>query len=114
MTKPSTLGEAIRLFRTEKRMTLHALAAKTGTSATFMSDLEHNRLDIDDDTLQRIANALGVDVAEFDSVRNQLLTTDLKDWLKDNPDMLALLKDIKAARDSASGLRFVPRKIKAQ
>jgi len=87
----TTLGEAIRLLRTGQRMTLRALADKIGVSAPFLSDLEHGRRQTNQ--YDALAAALGVSVDELRKLDGRV--TELKDWLADNPQLVALLKDIR-------------------
>lgn len=86
-----TLGEAVRLLRTEQRMTLRALAEKIGVSAPFLSDLEHGRRQTNQ--YDALAEALGVDVEELRGLDGRV-PMELKDWLAENPQLVALLKDI--------------------
>jgi len=104
-----TLGEAIRSLREQQGLTLRALATKTKLSAPYLSDLEHNRRGAKPGTLDRIADALGIDVNVFEPVQNTL-TSELKDWLNNSPEMVALLKEIRAKDRSPAELRTAMRK----
>jgi transcriptional regulator with XRE-family HTH domain len=87
-----TLGEAIRVLRTEQQMTLRALADKIGVSAPFLSDVEHGRRQTNQ--YEPLADALSVSVDELRKLDGRV-PTELKDWLADNPQLIALLKDIR-------------------
>lgn len=87
----TTLGEAIRLLRTEQRMTLRALADKIDVSAPFLSDVEHGRRQTNQ--YEALANALDVSVDDLRKLDGRI--TELKDWLAENPQLVALLKDIR-------------------
>ena len=87
----TTLGEAVRLLRTEQQMTLRALADKIGVSAPFLSDLEHGRRQTNQ--YDALADALDVSVDDLRKLDGRV--TDLKVWLSDNPQLVDLLRDIR-------------------
>lgn len=89
-----SLGEAIRLLRTEQRMTLRALADAAGVSAPFLSDLEHGRRQTNE--LDAIAAALHVPAKELQQFDGRV-SAPLKDWLAENPQLLSILKDLQAS-----------------
>ena len=59
------LGEEIRSLRRARRMTLTELAALTGRSVGYLSQLERGRSEASVGVLQHIAQALGVQVGWF-------------------------------------------------
>ena len=85
------MGEAVRLLREIQGFTLRALADKVGVSAPFLSDLEHGRRQTDRHS--ELACALGVPVEELRELDSRI-TPELKDWLAENPKLVALLKDM--------------------
>ena len=103
-TSVQTLGEAIRFARDKRGMTLRALANEVQVSAPFLSDVEHNRRSPSSETFGAIAKALRVDVDDLKR-RDGRLPADVKDWLTRSPDMVTLLKDIKASGRSSTELR---------
>jgi transcriptional regulator with XRE-family HTH domain len=86
-----SLGEAVRYLRTERRMTLRALAQKAGISAPFLSDIEHGRRQTNE--YEALAKALDVAVDELRRFDGRV--TELKEWLAENPQLVALLKDLR-------------------
>lgn len=101
-----TVGDAIRFLRERRGLTLRGLASAVGVSAPFLSDLEKNRRGTD--RLADFARVLGVDVAllkQFDS----RVEPELKDWLEKNPELVTLLREMRADRRSAVELRQVLR-----
>lgn len=72
-------------------MTLRALADKIGVSAPFLSDVEHGRRQTNQ--YDSLAEALEVSVEDLRKLDGRV--TELKDWLADNPQLVALLKDIR-------------------
>ncbi len=55
-----TLGERIRFFRKERRLTQEKLAEKAELAPSYISDVERGCVNISVDALQRIAKTLGV------------------------------------------------------
>ena len=88
----TTLGEAIRLLRAERQMTLRALADKIGVSAPFLSDVEHGRRQTNQ--YEAIAEALDVSIDDLRELDGRV-PMELKKWLGENPQLVALLKDIR-------------------
>jgi transcriptional regulator with XRE-family HTH domain len=89
-----SLGEAIRLLREDQGMTLRALAEKVGVSAPFLSDLEHGRRQTD--KYDELAAALRVSVDDLKEL-DPRVTTELQQWLTENPKLVALLKDMQSS-----------------
>lgn len=87
----ATLGEAVRMLREERRITLRALAERIGVSAPFLSDVEHNRRSTD--KLPELAEALGVPVEDLQRLDGRV-PPDLKEWLAANPGLVSLLKEM--------------------
>lgn len=98
----ATLGEAIRALRELRGMTLRALAEKVQISPPFLSDLEHNRRGTD--KLAEFAKALRVPLATLERFDGRL-APDLKEWIAENPEVVALLKDIRASGRRIDELR---------
>ena len=88
----TTLGEAVRQLRTEKRMTLRALAEAVGISAPFLSDIEHGRRQTNE--YEALARALEVPVEELKELDGRV-EMDLKVWLAENPQLVGLLRDLR-------------------
>lgn len=60
-----TVGMRIRQLRRARRMTLEALSQASGLSKSFLSDIERGRCDVTLTSLQRIAQALSVQLGHF-------------------------------------------------
>jgi transcriptional regulator with XRE-family HTH domain len=89
-------GEAIRWARNERKMTLRALATTVGVTPPFQSDLEHGRRETA--RVAEYAKALNVELSDLEC--RQGVTEDLTEWLKKNPKIVKLLRDIRACRCS--------------
>jgi transcriptional regulator with XRE-family HTH domain len=59
------LGERLRAIRRLRRATLKTVAARAGLSESFLSQVERGRASASIASLQRIASALGVSVADL-------------------------------------------------
>lgn len=59
------LGKAVRELRERARLTLRALAARTGFSASFLSQVENGQASPSISSMEKIATALGVSLGEF-------------------------------------------------
>jgi len=90
----ATLGEAIRSLREAQGMTLRGLAEKVGVTPPFLSDLEHDRRKTD--RLEKFAEVLGASVEDLRRLDTRV-TSDLKDWLGANPDLLDVLRTLKSS-----------------
>ncbi len=73
-------------------MTLRELADKAQLSAPFLSDVEHGRRQTNE--YDALANALEVPVDELKALDGRV-ETELKTWLAQNPQLVALLKDLR-------------------
>lgn len=89
-----TLGEAIRRLREAQGMTLRALAEKVGVTPPFLSDLEHDRRKTD--RLDRFAEVLGTPIEELQRLDTRI-SSEMKDWLGENPQLLAMLREFKSS-----------------
>ncbi|MDQ0471297.1 helix-turn-helix domain-containing protein [Labrys wisconsinensis] len=63
--RSTVLGERVKAFRTARRLTLRQLGDRTGTTASFLSQLERGVSGATTSTLMQIANALGISVADL-------------------------------------------------
>ncbi len=59
------VGERLRTIRLRKRMTLRSIAERAGVSESFVSQVERGRTGASLMSLQRIAGALGVSIADL-------------------------------------------------
>jgi transcriptional regulator with XRE-family HTH domain len=59
------LGEALKAWRMGQRLTQEQLAERSGLSYKFIGEIERGRANPTVDTLARLADALGIGVAEL-------------------------------------------------
>ncbi len=85
-----TLGEVLRRLREHRNMSLRQLGIQVKVSAPFLSDVEHNRRSTD--RLPELSSALDV---PLDALKrfDKRLSTDLKQWMTDNPEVAAFLDE---------------------
>ncbi len=62
---PKTLGERIREIREAKELTQREIAARIQIDDYYISRLENNHINPTLATMQKLANALGVEVRDF-------------------------------------------------
>ena len=63
--KQGAVGEKVKAFRTARRMSLRTLGDATGTTASFLSQLEQGLSGVNISTLMRIASALGISLTDL-------------------------------------------------
>lgn len=63
--KSAVIGQRIKAFRTARRLTLRQLGEATGTTASFISQLERGLSGVNTSTLMRITNALGIGISDL-------------------------------------------------
>ena len=68
-----TLGDKIRNIRKSKNMTQEQLAEKIGVKRSVISKYENNSVNISVDTIEKIANALGVETSELLYEQSELI-----------------------------------------
>jgi transcriptional regulator with XRE-family HTH domain len=61
----STLGRTLRELRDRAGLTQKELAGSSGTDDTYISRVEHGRIDVGWSTLQRLLAALGTDMHQL-------------------------------------------------
>jgi transcriptional regulator with XRE-family HTH domain len=64
-TADPALGAAVRRLRTERGLTMEALATRAGVTISTISQLEHAKSEPGWMTVRRVAKALDVSLTEF-------------------------------------------------
>lgn len=77
------IGSKIKELRTSKKLTLKELSSQTGLSIGFLSQLERGLTTIAIDSLEKIANVLGVDLSYFFTIPKQNKGSVLKSYEKE-------------------------------
>lgn len=66
------IGDKLRTFRKQNKLTLKELSINTGLSISFISDIENKRRNPSIDTLKVLAGALNISISEFLGEENSL------------------------------------------
>lgn len=72
-TEARRLGEKLKAFRQARKLSLRDLGARTGTTASFLSQLERGASGASVSTLMRVAEALSVSIADLFEERGTTL-----------------------------------------
>ncbi len=121
------IGRIVRRMRAERGMTQAALAARLGVSASYLNLIEHDQRGVTANVLLKLAEALGIEMAELSGTGERKLEAGLREALSDpllaaeevpgseimqiageNPTaaraILALYRAYRAAREDAAGM----------
>jgi len=107
-----TLGQEIRRLRMEAEITLRQFAINLDISATYQSDIEHDRRRPPDALLRKMAERLKHVGASFETLvaRDTRLDPEVRAWADRTPgvrDMLRTVRD--SGRDPRDILRGIER-----
>jgi transcriptional regulator with XRE-family HTH domain len=72
-----SLAERIRELRNQKNLSLRELARQVGVSAPFLTDVENHRRYPADDTLEKLAHALGTSAEDLKAYDNRPPTREI-------------------------------------
>ena len=80
-----SIGDRIKKFRKENKLTQIELAKSANISRSYLADIENNRYNASVDVLKSIANALDISLVEIldESTNNTLTTKDNKSITND-------------------------------
>lgn len=59
------IGRAIAGYRSDRHLSLRALAESSGLSLAYLSEIEHGRKDPSSGTLDQLADALGITLSDL-------------------------------------------------
>ncbi len=104
----STIGERLLQIRREHKMSLRELEAKSGTSASLLSQIENGKANPSVMTLQNIATALGVAVKYFFDADEPIATPANQEKItsdsNDNGHNLSAKRPLAVPNTSSQGL----------
>jgi len=124
---PPQIGRIVRRVRKQCGLTQSALAAAIGVSASYLNLIEHDQRGVTAAVLIKLANALGIDLAELSGQSERKLEAALREALSDQQlavedippaeiaqiaaaspaaaqAVLALYRAYRAAREDAAGI----------
>jgi transcriptional regulator with XRE-family HTH domain len=99
-----TFGDRVRTARARKRLTLREAAEKIGRSASFLSDIEHDRRLPSEDVLQDLAQLLDLDPDDLMASSGRL-PTDVAEYLRTTPDAARLFRTLSSRSVGADGVK---------
>lgn len=103
-----TLGQEIRRLRTEAGITLRKFAEKLDISATYQSDIEHDRRRPPEDLLRAIARLLRDVGATYEALErlDTRLDQETRTWANSTPGVREMLRKVReSGRDPRELIR---------
>jgi transcriptional regulator with XRE-family HTH domain len=95
----SDLASTIKKLRLARGWSLREFGAQVGVTAAYVADIEAERRLPSEDLKGRIAIALQIPPAELQAVDSRL-TTDLREWIEERSDLIALLRSLRDAQEA--------------
>jgi transcriptional regulator with XRE-family HTH domain len=102
------LGGLIKAQRLTRQMSLRALGNALGVTPAYVADIEANRRQPSSELRHRIAGVLGIPVEELQAADNRL-TSDLREWIEERPQITSLLRTIQNSPDADMLIQRVTR-----
>jgi transcriptional regulator with XRE-family HTH domain len=99
-----TFGDRVRTARARKRLTLREAADRIGRSASFLSDIEHDRRLPSEDVLRHLAELLELDADDLMASSGRL-PTDVADYLRTTPDAARLFRTLSSRGVDSVGVK---------
>ena len=99
-----TFGDRVRTARARKHLTLRDAAEKIGRSASFLSDIEHDRRLPSEDVLQDLAQLLDLDPDDLMASSGRLPTV-VAEYLKTTPDAARLFRTLSSRGVGPAGVK---------
>lgn len=82
------IGNRIKTLREAKKISSRQLALKVGMSVGYLSDIERNEKKPTIDMLEKICNALEIDLKDFfDEEKSIIISKPFKQFFQDNHDL---------------------------
>lgn len=105
------VGERIKMFRAEKKLTLRDLSKKADISISFLSDIENGRSNPSLERLKDIAAALNVPISVLldENINNKELSPEqkIKNAVSDDPELSEFWRKLSQRED----LRLLMRQV---
>jgi transcriptional regulator with XRE-family HTH domain len=96
-----TFGDRIRIQRARRRMTLRQLGKETGSTASYLSDIENDRRIPSESVIRELARVLELDVDELLAAAGRF-GEDADRYIKRNPEagiLFRRMSDRNVSRD---------------
>ena len=106
----ATVGKLIKTHRLKRELSLRQLAADLGVTAAYISDLEADRRLPSADLKRRISGTLNISMEDL-AAADSRLSPDLRSWVEERPQVVALLRGLRASPESKLLIRRLTRLI---
>ena len=106
----ATVGKLIKTHRLKRELSLRQLAADLGVTAAYISDLEADRRLPSADLKRRISGTLNISMEDL-AAADSRLSPDLRSWVEERPQVVALLRGLRASPKSKLLIRRLTRLI---
>ncbi|HEY6270787.1 MAG TPA: helix-turn-helix transcriptional regulator, partial [Terriglobales bacterium] len=93
------LAEIIKSRRLAREWSLRELGSRIGVTPAYVADIEASRRVPSAELKAKIASALGIPSEELDAT-DVRLTPDLRDWIKERPQLTGLLRSLRSSPES--------------
>jgi transcriptional regulator with XRE-family HTH domain len=98
MASGLSLSELIKSRRQRRGWSLRQLANELDVTAAYVADLESRRRQPSSELLEKLARVLEIPNHEL-AVADVRLTGDLRDWVEARPELIGLLRSLKASEE---------------
>lgn len=111
------LGKLIKDRRTVRRLSLRRLATELGVTPAYVADIESDRRLPSAELRERISRTLDIPEEEL-AAADSRLSSDLRDWIEERPQLTALLRSLHTTPESDLLIqrlsRFISRRSRPQ
>jgi transcriptional regulator with XRE-family HTH domain len=111
------ISELIKTQRLARQWSLRQLGEKLEVTPAYVADLEAGRRQPSGELKKRISTVLGISSDELAQADGRL-TTDLREWIEERPELTSALRGLQGSRDSEKLIqrlgRLVSRRVRAQ
>src|SRR6266700_1822249 len=95
----SDLAKLVKSKRVARKWSLRQLAREIGVTPAYVADIEAGRRLPSADLKKKISSVLEVPAEEV-AAADSRLTPDLRDWIEERPQLIAILRSLHAAAKS--------------
>lgn len=93
------LGDLIRKKRLARDWSLRRLGDEIGVTAAYVGDIEANRRSPSPELKLRIASVLNIGAEDLEAADSRL-STDLREWIDERPQLVSALRSLKATPEA--------------
>lgn len=93
------IGELVAAGRKERKWSLRQLASGLGVTPAYVADIEAERRLPSAELMGRISKVLGISLENL-AAADSRLSTDLREWIEERPQLTALLRSLRTSPES--------------